>query len=237
MDKIISIKNLTIAFDKNNEVVKNINIDFIRGKTTAIVGESGSGKTLSALSILKLLPTNAVIKNGKIFYKNIDILSLTLKEIEKIRGNKISTIFQEPMTSLNPLHTINKQIEEIIINHNQISSKDAKNKTIELLNEVGLEEISKRHKVYPYELSGGQRQRVMIAMSIANKPDVLIADEPTTALDVTVQTQIIDLLKDLQKKLGMTLIFISHDLSLVKKISDYVFVMKNGKINYYYFFK
>ena len=143
MDKIISIKNLTIAFDKNNEVVKNINIDFIRGKTTAIVGESGSGKTLSALSILKLLPTNAVIKNGKILYKNIDILSLTLKEIEKIRGNKISTIFQEPMTSLNPLHTINKQIEEIIINHNQISSKDAKNKTIELLNEVGLEEISK----------------------------------------------------------------------------------------------
>ncbi len=230
MDKIISIKNLTIAFDKNNEVVKNINIDFIRGKTTAIVGESGSGKTLSALSILKLLPTNAVIKNGKILYKNIDILSLTLKEIEKIRGNKISTIFQEPMTSLNPLHTINKQIEEIIINHNQISSKDAKNKTIELLNEVGLEEISKRHKVYPYELSGGQRQRVMIAMSIANQPDVLIADEPTTALDVTVQTQIIDLLKDLQKKLGMTLIFISHDLSLVKKISDYVFVMKNGKI-------
>ena len=144
MDKIISIKNLTIAFDKNNEVVKNINIDFIRGKTTAIVGESGSGKTLSALSILKLLPTNAVIKNGKILYKNIDILSLTLKEIEKIRGNKISTIFQEPMTSLNPLHTINKQIEEIIINHNQISSKDAKNKTIELLNEVGLEEISKK---------------------------------------------------------------------------------------------
>ena len=150
-------------------------------------------------------------------------------EIQKIRGNKISTIFQEPMTSLNPLHTINKQIEEIKLTHNLISKQEAKKRTKQLLDEVGLNEISK-DKIYPYELSGGQRQRVMIAMSIANQPDLLIADEPTTALDVTIQLQILDLLKNIQKKLGMSLVFISHDLSVVKKLSDYIYVMKNGKI-------
>ena len=230
MDKIVSIQNLTIEFNRNIEVVKNINLDVIKGKTTAIVGESGSGKTLSALSILKLLPNGAEIKNGNIFFNNVNLLKLNESEIQKIRGNKISTIFQEPMTSLNPLHTINKQIEEIITTHNVISKNEAKKKTINLLKEVGLDNIATRPKIYPYELSGGQRQRAMIAMSIANNPEVLIADEPTTALDVTIQLQILELLKNIQSRLGMSLVFISHDLSVVKKLSDYIYVMKNGKI-------
>ncbi len=230
MNNIISIKNLNIVFSKDNSVVKKINLEIVKGKTTAIVGESGSGKTLCALSILKLLPSSAIITEGSIYYKNTDILSLSESEIQKIRGNKIATIFQEPMTSLNPLHTINKQIEEMIVTHNKISHKEAKYKTSQLLKEVGLEEISNRPKIYPYELSGGQRQRVMIAMSIANNPDLLIADEPTTALDVTIQIQILDLLIKLQKKLGMTLLFISHDLSVVKKMADFIYVMKNGEI-------
>tara|TARA_B100000575_G_scaffold293472_1_gene304988 strand:+ start:43 stop:1620 length:1578 start_codon:yes stop_codon:yes gene_type:complete len=230
MEKIITINNLSIAFNKNIKVVRNVNIDIIRGKTTAIVGESGSGKTLSALSILKLLPNGAEIKTGEILYNKQNLLTLNKKEIQKIRGNRISTIFQEPMSSLNPLHTVNKQIEEMIITHNSISKNEAKEKTVNLLEEVGLSDISQRPKIYPYELSGGQRQRVMIAMSIANNPDLLIADEPTTALDVTIQLQILDLLKSIQKKRGMSLVFISHDLSVVKKLSDYIYVMKNGKI-------
>ncbi len=230
MENIIKIKNLNIAFNKNQEVVRNINLDIFKGKTTAIVGESGSGKTLSALSILKLLPSSAEITKGEILYKDTNILSLTDNQIQKIRGNKICTIFQEPMTSLNPLHTINKQIEEIILTHNKVSKKEAKNKTTELLNEVGLQNIANRPKIYPYELSGGQRQRAMIAMSIANNPDLLIADEPTTALDVTIQMQILNLLLNLQKKLGMTFLFISHDLSVVKKMADFIYVMKEGQI-------
>ena len=230
MEKILSISNLSIAFNKYTDVVKNVNIDVVKGKTTAIVGESGSGKTLSALSILKLLPNGANIKTGKIEYNNKNLLNLSQKEIQNIRGNKISTIFQEPMTSLNPLHTINKQIEEIITTHNTLSKKEAKKRTIKLLNEVGLSDISSRPKIYPYELSGGQRQRAMIAMSIANEPDLLIADEPTTALDVTIQLQILELLQNIQKKMGMSMIFISHDLSVVKKLSDYIYVMKNGKV-------
>ncbi len=229
MNKIISINNLCISF-KNTEVLNRVNLNIIKGKTTAIVGESGSGKTLTALSILKLLPNNAKITSGEIYLENKNLLSETDQFIQKIRGNKISTIFQEPMTSLNPLHTIHKQIEEVIITHNKITYEKLKNKTKNLLKEVGLTELSERPKVYPYELSGGQRQRVMIAMSIANKPDVLIADEPTTALDVTIQIQILELLSSLQKKLGMTMLFISHDLSVVKKISDFVYVMKNGKV-------
>ena len=211
-------------------VVDSVSINIPKGKTVAIVGESGSGKTLTALSILKLLPNAAKIERGTITYNQKNILESTDKEIENIRGNKISTIFQEPMTSLNPLHTINKQIEEMILTHQNISHIEAKKKTISLLNEVGLENISKRPKIYSYELSGGQRQRVMIAMSIANNPDLLIADEPTTALDVTVQIQILELLKNLQIKLGMSILFISHNLSVVKKMADKIYVMKSGKI-------
>jgi ABC-type uncharacterized transport system, duplicated ATPase component len=230
MTNLISIKNLKISFKQNVNVVNSVNIDIPKGKTVAIVGESGSGKTLTALSILKLLPNAAKLVSGTIIYNQKNILKSTDKEIENIRGNKISTIFQEPMTSLNPLHTINKQIEEIILTHQNISHIEAKKKTISLLNEVGLENISKRPKVYSYELSGGQRQRVMIAMSIANNPDLLIADEPTTALDVTVQIQILELLKNLQSKLGMSILFISHNLAVVKKMADQIYVMKSGKI-------
>jgi len=230
MRNIISIKNLSISFKNSKKVVDSINIDIPRGKTVAIVGESGSGKTLTALSILKLLPNSANIDSGKIIYNNKNILELESSKIEKIRGNKITTIFQEPMTSLNPLHTINKQIEEIILTHQNISSLDSKRKTISLLAEVGLHSILNRQKLYSYELSGGQRQRVMIAMSIANNPDLLIADEPTTALDVTVQIQILELLKKLQIKLGMSILFISHDLAIVNKMADYVYIMKSGKI-------
>ena len=229
MNKLISIKSLDISFNKNN-VLNNVNIDVVNGKTTAIVGESGSGKTLSALSILKLLPNSAKINKGKIYFKNKNILDLPDNEIQKIRGNEITTIFQEPMTSLNPLHTINKQIEEIILTHNKLNDKEVKDQTKNLLNEVGLSEIAKRQKVYPFELSGGQRQRIMIAMSIANNPDLIIADEPTTALDVTIQMQILELLSNLQNKFGMTMLFISHDISVVKKIADFVYVMKEGKV-------
>ena len=230
MEKITSIKNLNISFNKNDSVVNDVNIEIIKGKTTAIVGESGSGKTLSALSILKLLPNNARVTNGEIIFKNKNILSLTDYEIQKIRGNQIATIFQEPMTSLNPLHTINKQIEEMILTHNKLNTNQVKRKTIDLLKEVGLDDIAKRPKIYPYELSGGQRQRAMIAMSIANNPDLLIADEPTTALDVTIQIQILELLSNIQKKLGMTMLFISHDLSVVKKMADFIYVMKDGTV-------
>ncbi len=230
MNNIVSIKNLTISFKDNKKVVNNVNLDIPKGKTVAIVGESGSGKTLSALSILKLLPDSAKIDQGKIIYNTKNLLQLPIKDIEKIRGNRIATIFQEPMSSLNPLHTIDKQIKEIITTHREISSKKLNQNVLQLLKEVNLEDLITRPNIYSYELSGGQRQRVMIAMSVANNPDLLIADEPTTALDVTVQLQILELLKKIQEKKKMSILFISHDLGVVNKIADYVYVMKDGRI-------
>ena len=230
MNNIISIKNLTISFKENKKVVNQISLNIPNGKTVAIVGESGSGKTLSALSILKLLPSNAKIDEGKIIFNKRDLLQLPLKEIEKIRGNKISTIFQEPMSSLNPLHTVNKQIKEIISTHYEINNKDLKLRVLDLLKEVNLEDLSSRPNIYSHELSGGQRQRVMIAMSIANNPELLIADEPTTALDVTIQQQILELLNKIQKQRKMAILFISHNLGVVNKIADYIYVMKDGRI-------
>jgi len=230
MNNILTINNLTISFKNNLKVVNKINIKIPIGKTVAIVGESGSGKTLSALSILKLLPTNAKIEEGEIIYKEKNLLKIPNYQIEKIRGNKITTIFQEPMSSLNPLHNIKKQINEIITNHSNISEKEATEKTKALLNDVGLDNLKDRLNSYPFELSGGQRQRVMIAMAIANNPDLLIADEPTTALDVTIQLQILELLKNLQKQLNMAILFISHDLGVVKNLADYVYIMKDGNI-------
>jgi microcin C transport system ATP-binding protein len=227
---LISIKNLKISFKQNQNVVNNVNIEIPKGKTVAIVGESGSGKTLSALSILKLLPGNANINSGSIIFKEKDLLQLPLNEIEKIRGNKISTIFQEPMSSLNPLHTIDKQIKEMITTHNKKNLEELNASVLNLLKEVNLEDLMNRPNIYSYELSGGQRQRVMIAMSIANNPDLLIADEPTTALDVTVQQQILSLLNKIQKKRKMSILFISHDLGVVNKIADYIYVMKDGEI-------
>tara|TARA_B110000438_G_scaffold295205_1_gene337831 strand:+ start:1191 stop:2789 length:1599 start_codon:yes stop_codon:yes gene_type:complete len=234
MKNIISIKNLSIGFQSQNnkkKVVDSISFNIPRGKTVALVGESGSGKTVTALSILKLLPyPSAYHDSGEIIYKNKNLLNISNKEIQSIRGKNITTIFQEPMSSLNPLHTIEKQINEILITHKKISYLEASKKTKQLLISVGLSNISNRIKSYSYELSGGQRQRVMIAMSIANNPDLLIADEPTTALDVTIQLQILKLLKKLQKDLNMAILFISHDLDVVKSIADYICIMKNGKI-------
>ena len=227
---LISIKNLKISFKQNQNVVNNVNMEIPKGKTVAIVGESGSGKTLSALSILKLLPGNANINSGSIIYEEKDLLKLPLNEIEKIRGNKISTIFQEPMSSLNPLHTIDKQIKEMITTHNKKNLEELNASVLNLLKEVNLEDLMNRPNIYSYELSGGQRQRVMIAMSIANNPDLLIADEPTTALDVTVQQQILSLLNKIQKQRKMSILFISHDLGVVNKIADYIYVMKDGEI-------
>ena len=231
MNNLVEIKNLTINFKENQNVVDNVSIDIPKGKTVAIVGESGSGKTLSALSILKLLPTNANIKNGSIIFNDEDLLTLPQNRIEKIRGNKISTIFQEPMSSLNPLHKIDKQIKEIITTHNnKANSEELDQSVLKLLKEVNLDNLMNRPNIYSYELSGGQRQRVMIAMSIANNPDLLIADEPTTALDVTVQQQILALLNKIQEERKMSILFISHDLGVVNEIADYIYVMKEGKI-------
>ena len=234
MENLVSIKNLSVGFQSQNiksNVVKSISFEIPKGKTVALVGESGSGKTVTALSILKLLPyPSAFHDSGEIIYNNIDLLKSKQNEIQKIRGKNISAIFQEPMTSLNPLHTIEKQVNEILMIHSSISYSEASKKTKKLLDQVGLQNISNRIKAYPYELSGGQRQRVMIAMSIANNPDLLLADEPTTALDVTVQSQILDLIKSLQQKMNMSILIISHDLAVVKKIADYVCIMKDGEI-------
>ena len=234
MENIISIKNLSVGFKSQGvkkDVVHSVSFNIPKGKTVALVGESGSGKTVTALSILRLLPyPSAYHKSGIINYYEKNLLNISNKEIQKLRGRKITTIFQEPMSSLNPLHTIKKQIDEILMIHSNLSKKEATDKTKKLLINVGLEKIAKRLKSYPYELSGGERQRVMIAMSIANNPDLLIADEPTTALDVTVQLQIIDLLKKLQKEMNMAILFISHDLAVVKNLADYICIMQEGKI-------
>jgi len=234
MNNLVQIKNLSVGFQSHNKrsnVVKSISFEIPKGKTVALVGESGSGKTVTALSILKLLPYPAAFHDsGEIVYNNFNLLKLKQNEIQKIRGKNISAIFQEPMSSLNPLHTIEKQVNEILMIHSSISYTEATTKTKKLLSQVGLENISERIKAYPHELSGGQRQRVMIAMSIANNPDLLIADEPTTALDVTVQSQILDLIQSIQQQMGMSILFISHDLAVVKKIADYVCIMKDGEI-------
>ena len=235
MDKLLKINNLSVSFNIENKIssaVKNISLDVAKGEALGIVGESGSGKSVTALSVLKLLPyPKASHPTGEIFYKNKNILKCSEEELQKIRGNNISMIFQEPMTSLNPLHNIKKQITEVLFLHKKMSGKAAVDRAIELLDLVGFKDGRNRLKDYPHQLSGGQKQRVMIAMALANDPDLLIADEPTTALDVTIQAQILNLLKKLQTKLKMSLIIITHDLTIVKNITDKVVVMTNGKID------
>jgi microcin C transport system ATP-binding protein len=233
-NSLLSVKDLSVAFrqgDREVLAVDRISFNIKKGETLAIVGESGSGKSVTALSIMKLLPYPAASHpSGRVFFKGRDLLGLSEREIREVRGNKITMIFQEPMTSLNPLHTIEQQIVEILSLHQGMGARQAKARTLELLNEVGIRDPQKRLDAYPHQLSGGQRQRVMIAMALANEPDLLIADEPTTALDVTVQAQILKLLKELQGRLGMAMLFITHDLNIVRKIADRVCVMKDGKI-------
>jgi len=231
---LLSIRELSICFRqgaRENLCVDRISFDIRRGETVALVGESGSGKSITALSIMKLLPYPACHHpSGKIAFKGQELLHLPEREIRHVRGNDITIIFQEPMTSLNPLHTIEKQIAEILLLHKGLTGKAARSRIIELLTQVGIPDPESRLGSYPHQMSGGQRQRVMIAMALANEPDLLIADEPTTALDVTVQAQILKLLKDLQSRLGMAILFITHDLGIVRKIADRVCVMKQGKI-------
>src|SRR5579862_9005132 len=211
--------------------VDDLSVSFRQGGTLALVGESGSGKSVTALSVLKLLPyPTAQRPSGTIRFKGRDLLKLPERELRRVRGNDITIIFQEPMTSLNPLHTIEKQIGEILLLHAGLTGAPARARIVELLTQVGIPEPRTRLASYPHQLSGGQRQRVMIAMALANEPDLLIADEPTTALDVTVQAQILTLLKELQARLGMAMLFITHDLGIVRKLADRVCVMKSGRI-------
>src|ERR1700742_2732511 len=231
---LLDVRDLSVAFRSQGVTslaVDRISFDIKRGECVALVGESGSGKSVSALSVLKLLPYQAESHpSGSLRFRGRELLSLSENDIRGIRGNDISIIFQEPMTSLNPLHTIEDQIIEILQLHGHVSTAAARARTLELLTQVGIPDPQTRLKSYPHQLSGGQRQRVMIAMALANEPDLLIADEPTTALDVTVQAQILALLAEIRRRLGMAMLFITHDLGIVRRLADHVCVMKDGKI-------
>ncbi|MGO7211926.1 ABC transporter ATP-binding protein [Rhizobium ruizarguesonis] len=233
-EPLLSVRDLSVAFHQGGETslaVDHISFDIAKGEVVALVGESGSGKSVSANSILRLLPyPSASHPSGEILFKGKDLLKASERALREVRGNDITMIFQEPMTSLNPLHTIEKQIAEILALHQGLTGQPARERVLELLNQVGIREPEKRLKAYPHELSGGQRQRVMIAMALANRPELLIADEPTTALDVTVQAQILELLRQLKAVHGMSMLFITHDLGIVRKFADRVCVMTKGKI-------
>jgi microcin C transport system ATP-binding protein len=233
-EKLLSVRDLSIAFGSGKRemlAVNQVSFDIAKGETLALVGESGSGKSATALSVMKLLPYPAAHHpSGSIVFKGQELMTMSERDIRHVRGNDFSIIFQEPMTSLNPLHTIEKQIGEILWLHQGLSMMAARPRIVELLGQVGIPDPAGRLKSYPHQLSGGQRQRVMIAMALANEPDLLIADEPTTALDVTVQAQILKLLKDTQTRLGMSMLFITHDLGIVRKIADRVCVMQKGVI-------
>ena len=231
-ETLVNVRNLSVAFrsgEITNVAVKGISFTINRGETVALVGESGSGKSVSALSILRLLAYPAASHpTGEIFFEGRDLLKVRENQMREVRGRRISIIFQEPMTSLNPLHTIEKQVGEILKEHH--AETDIHTRVLDLLNKVGIQNPEQRLDAYPHQLSGGQRQRVMIAMALANEPDLLIADEPTTALDVTIQAQILELLKRLQRELGMAMLLITHDLGIVRKMADRVNVMNNGLI-------
>ena len=231
---ILKISDLNVTFRGASEeftAVDNFSLEIKKGETIAIVGESGSGKSTTALSILGLLPYPIAHHNkGSIKFKNTELLNADSKKLQKYRGSKIGIIFQEPMMSLNPLHTVNKQIQESILIHNKTPLNKLKKRVLELINLVGLNDSEKYLYSYPHQLSGGQRQRVMIAIAIANNPDLLIADEPTTALDVTIQIQILQLLKKIQRKLGMSILLITHDLGIVKFMAKNVYIMYKAKL-------
>jgi microcin C transport system ATP-binding protein len=231
---LLSVKDLSVTFHqggKESLAVNHVSFDIMPGEIVALVGESGSGKSVSAASILKLLPYPAASHpSGQILFEGRDLMALNERDLRAVRGNDITMIFQEPMTSLNPLHSIERQIGEILELHQTVTLDAAREKTLELLRQVGIREPEKRLAAYPHELSGGQRQRVMIAMALANRPKLLIADEPTTALDVTVQAQILELLAGLKSQHGMSMLFITHDLGIVRKFADRVCVMTKGEI-------
>jgi microcin C transport system ATP-binding protein len=231
---LLSVRDLSVAFGHGaREVlaVDRVSFDIAKGETLALVGESGSGKSVTALSVMKLLPYPAAHHpTGAISFKGQELLTMPERDIRRVRGDDITIIFQEPMTSLNPLHTIEKQIGEILLLHRGVTGGAARARIVSLLEQVGIPDPATRLGSYPHQLSGGQRQRVMIAMALANEPDLLIADEPTTALDVTVQAQILKLLKDTQTRLGMSMLFITHDLGIVRRLADRVCVMNHGKI-------
>ncbi|MFJ4143026.1 ABC transporter ATP-binding protein [Pseudomonas sp. NPDC089734] len=228
-EKLIEIRDLNIAFS-GQKAVSNLSLDIRAGECLALVGESGSGKSVTAHSILQLLPSSGTTTTGSITYRGQELIGASGQTLRELRGNRIAMIFQEPMTSLNPLHTVARQIGETLLLHRGISGREAQARIIELLEMVGIQHPQKRLKAYPHELSGGQRQRVMIAMALACEPELLIADEPTTALDVTVQRKILLLLKSLQHRLNMSLLLISHDLNLVHSIAQRVCVMCAGEI-------
>lgn len=233
-ETILEVEGLTVEYftrNKSTVAVNNISFHLKKGQILGIVGESGSGKSTVAYSIIQLLNKRYTrIKEGKIIYKNMDIVTFSPKQLEKVRGNEISMIFQSPTSSLDPVYTIGDQISEMILLHESISKKEAKIKSIELLKKVGIEDAEKRINQYPHEFSGGMQQRVLIAIAIACNPEILIADEPTTALDVITQNQILKLLFDLSQEFNISIIFITHDMGVVAQFCDRIIVMKNGEI-------
>ncbi|MEP7456268.1 ABC transporter ATP-binding protein [Phyllobacterium sp. SB3] len=232
IETVLSVRGLEVDFttpDGDVNAVRGIDLDVKPGETLAVVGESGSGKSQTMMGIMGLLASNGKV-SGSAEYRGKQLIGLPLKELNTVRGSKITMIFQEPMTSLDPLYTIGRQIAEPIVHHKGVSFKQAKVRVLELLRLVGIPEPERRMNSYPHEMSGGQRQRVMIAMALANEPDLLIADEPTTALDVTIQAQILDLLRDLQKRFGMAIVLITHDLGIVKHFAERVVVMRRGEV-------
>ena len=230
----MSIKNLDITFKTNAgniHAIRGVNFDLPRGKTVALVGESGSGKSVTMKAVTGLLDSNCIINSGNVFYNGVDLLTLSKKDLrQKINGQQIAMVFQDPMTSLNPTMTIGAQIMEGMLLHQKISKSDAEKKALELLNLVGIIDAENRMKNYPHQLSGGMRQRVVIAIALSCEAKVLICDEPTTALDVTIQAKILNLIKDIQEKMGLSVIYITHDLGVVAKVADFVNVMYAGKI-------
>ena len=232
MSAVLEVNDLHVSFRQDgavNAAIRGVSFDVHKGETVALVGESGSGKSVTALSTVSLLPDSAEI-SGSVLYEGAEMVGADEAELRRVRGNDISFIFQEPMTSLNPLHTLEKQLAESIRLHQGLEGEAVKTRIIELMEQVGIVDPASRLNAYPHQLSGGQRQRVMIAMALANGPELLIADEPTTALDVTIQAQILELLADLKDRLGMSMLFITHDLGIVRKFADRVCVMKDGEI-------
>lgn len=233
MEYLLEVDDLHTFFKTKKGIVKAVNgvsYQVEAGKTLGIVGESGSGKSVSAMSILKLLDGNGYIDSGKITFKGRDLAECTINDMYQIRGNEISVIFQEPMTSLNPVYTIEKQLNEVYLTHQKISKEEASKKSLEMLKSVKIPNAESIMKQFPHQLSGGMRQRVMIAMALVCEPDILIADEPTTALDVTIQAQILELMQELQEKLGMAIIMVTHDLGVIASMCDEILVMYGGRV-------